>query len=170
MKRREAFKRLGLLTIVGASSVSLLSACINTDKKAAPTIAANTIKPTDNNKSDRDKLIVNRTHQTIVDKANPTKAELKHSPEITFGEQDKQGKTLINVTVGQRGIIHPSKKDHWIDYLTLFINDKQYAHTDYINGGIRAYESYFVSLNKNDKVRVESACNLHGIWTSEIIF
>lgn len=174
MERREAFKKLGILTLVGVSSASLLSACTSAAEKAEP-VAATIAEPTEPEPingwtNDRNKLIINREPQTIVDAANPTKAELKHTPDITFGEQDEQGHTLIKVTIGQQGIIHPSDENHWIDYLTLYINDKQYSHNEYVNGGIRGFETYFASLNTGDKVRVESGCNLHGIWTNEVVF
>ena len=175
MKRREAFKKLGLLTLVGVSSASLLSACTSAAEKTAPAEAAAIPEPKEEEPingwtKERNKLIVNREPQTIADPANPTKAELKHTPDITFGEKDEQGHTLIKVTIGQQGIVHPSKKDHWIDYLTLYINGKQYSHNEYVNGGIRGFETFFATLNNGDKVRVESGCNLHGIWTNEVVF
>lgn len=171
MKRREAFKKIGIV-ILGTSSLTLLNACTNAAEEVAPIVAADTKEhePINGWTNDRNKLIVNREPQTIVDSANPTKAELKHSPEISFGEQDEQGHTFIKVIIGQQGIIHPSEENHWIDYLTLFINDQQYSHNEYVNGGIRGYETYVATLNKGDKVKVESGCNLHGIWTSEVIF
>ena len=175
MKRREAFKKLGLLTIIGASSAGLISACTNSAKEKV----ANEAKPLpqDNKKQaisnwsdERSKLIINREPQKIVDTDNPTKAELKHSPDISFGEQDSKGNTLIKVTIGKDGIIHPATKEHWIDYLSLYINGNQYAHIEYVNGGIRAFDNFFATLNKGDKVKVESGCNLHGIWTSEVVY
>jgi desulfoferrodoxin-like iron-binding protein len=174
MKRREAFKKLGILTLLGAGGVGVLSACTNTAEKTAPVAAATPepkeAEPINGWTSERNKLIINREPQTIVDPENPTKAELKHTPDITFGDADEKGNTMIKVTIGKDGIIHPATAEHWIDYLTLFINDKQYSHNEYVNGGIRGFETFFATLKKGDKVKVESGCNLHGIWTNEVVF
>lgn len=176
MERREVFKKLGILTLVGVSGVSLLSACANSNKEEVLPIAADKNDKSANSNfvnnwnEDRNKLIINREPQKIKDPENPTKVELKHTPDITFGASDEKGHSIVNVTIGKSGIIHPATKEHWIDYMTLFINDVQYAHTEYINGSIRGYETYYATLAKGDKVRVECGCNLHGIWTNEVVF
>ena len=176
MKRREVFKNLGILAIVGGSSFSLLSSCTNDSEKAPAKNQKEEKeekieqKPINGWTKDRSKLIVNRNHQKIADLENPTKLELKHTPDITFGEKDEKGNTLLKVTIGKNGIIHPSTKEHWIDYLRIFVNGKQIAYTEYVNGDIRAYANYFVVLKSGDKVKVEAGCNLHGIWTNEVVF
>ncbi len=54
------------------------------------------------------KLVVNIMDMKIRDPENPTKAELKYSPDIKVGVKDAKGFSLVEVEVGQEGIIHPS--------------------------------------------------------------
>jgi len=173
MKRREVFKNLGVIALVGGSSLSLLSSCTNDSEKAPvknQKAEKDEKKPINGWTSDREKLLINRNPQKIADPTNPTDFELKHTPDITFGDKDEKGNTLLKVTIGKEGIIHPSTKEHWIDYLIIFVNGKQFAYTEYVNGDIRAYANYFVVLKSGDKVKVEAGCNLHGIWTNEVVF
>ncbi len=46
------------------------------------------------------------------DPANPTKGELKHLPDIKIGASDTKGFSLVEVNIGQKGIIHPSTAGH----------------------------------------------------------
>lgn len=167
MERREAFKKMGLLGLVGLSGMALVS-CGNTPKtkieKAAPLAAAVIPKA----KSERELLIIDRNHHKIADPAKPTKAELKHTPDISFGEKDEKGNTLVKITVGKEGIIHPATKEHWVDYLNVYVNNRLVSKTEFSNGGIRGYGYYFLDLKKGDIVKAEAACNLHGIWDSSL--
>ena len=166
MQRREAFKKMGLLGLVGLSGMALIS-CGEDEakvKKAVPLEAAVIPKY----KSERELLITNREHKTFADPANPTKAELKHTPEITFGEKDDKGNTMVNVTVGMKGIIHPSTKEHWIDFIKVYVNNRMVVDSEFANGGIRGFAQFYVALKKGDVVRAEAACNIHGIWENSL--
>lgn len=165
MKRREAFKKIGLFTIIGGSGLAFLSSCKNEESKeviAAPLAALSTPKA----KTEREKLIINRSFNTFADPKNPTKAELKHTPEIILGEKDSLENTLVKITIGQAGIIHPATKQHWVDYIKVFVNDKLVAETEFANGGIRGFGHYYLALNQGDKIIAEAGCNLHGIYES----
>lgn len=168
MKRREAFKKMGLIGLVGISSMSLISCGGDTPKtEVVPTIEATAAVET---KSEREMLIINREIMTIADPDNPTQAELKHTPDITFGEKDTRGHTLVMITIGQEGIIHPAAEDHWNDYLKVFVNDKLVLETEFSNGGIRGFGHYYLALEQGDIVRAEAGCNLHGIWENSVTF
>ena len=164
MQRREAFKKMGLLGLVGLSGMALVS-CANEDKPATKEVyGAERSKP----KSKRDLLITNRERKSYADPENPTKGELKHTPDISLGEKDEKGNTLVKITVGKEGIIHPSTEDHWIDYIKVFVNERMVVDTEFENGGIRGFAYFYVALNKGDKLRAEAACNKHGIYESTI--
>ncbi len=166
MQRREAFKKMGLLGLVGLSGMALVS-CGNEEvktKKVVP-LEAETIPKS---KSKRDLLITNRERKSYADPENPTKGELKHTPDINLGEKDEKGNTLVKITVGKEGIIHPSTEDHWIDYIKVFVNERMVVDTEFENGGIRGFAYFYVALNKGDKLRAEAACNKHGIYESSI--
>ncbi len=165
MKRLEMLKTMGIATIVVTSGIGLLSSCEN---KTAKTVAAVPEKQPE--KSEREKLIVNRQENTFADPENPTKFELKHTPEITFGEADKNGFTQIFITVGSDGIIHPTKNEHWIDFMKVFVNNKEIQNIEFTNGVIRGYNSCYAPLKNTDKVKVIIGCNIHGIWQSEVEF
>jgi superoxide reductase len=169
MKRREAFKKIGIMALVSSGGLSLLASC-SQDKKEITTAAEATVgaEAVPKVKSEREKLIVNRKYNKFKDPNNPTKGELKHTPDIIIGKEDENGFTLITITVGMKNIVHPSTKEHWIDYITLYLNNNQVAHTEFINGGIRGYSTHYLKLNKEDKIRAEAGCNLHGIYDNTI--
>jgi desulfoferrodoxin-like iron-binding protein len=115
-----------------------------------------------------EKLIVNRTKMKIADPAHPTKAELKHTPDITLGSKDAAGYTLVEVTVGKEGIIHPSKPDHWIYEIELYADGKL---VDKVSLEPVISRGYLGSRVKLDGVKALSAvakCNLHGDWESTL--
>jgi desulfoferrodoxin (superoxide reductase-like protein) len=93
---------------------------------------------------------------------------LKHSPDIKLGETDEKGNTAIIVSVGMNGRIHPYTKEHWIDFIKVYVNERLAVDSEITNGGVRAYGHYFLELNPGDKIRVEAACNKHGIWENSI--
>jgi len=170
MKRREAFKKIGIMALVSGGGLSLLASCSQDKKEIATTAAASTkeAEVIPKVKSEREKLIVNRKYNKFKDPKNPTKGELKHTPDIEIGKEDENGFSLITITVGMENIIHPSTKEHWIDYITLYLNNNQVAHTEFINGGIRGYSKYYLKLTKGDILRAEAGCNLHGIYDNTI--
>ncbi len=161
MKRLEMLKTMGIATIAVSSGIGLLSSC---ETKTPETVA------TTPEKSEREKLIVNRNKNTFANPDNPTKFELKHTPEITFGEVDKNGFVQIFITIGSQGIMHPTEENHWIDFLKIFINSKEIQSIEFANGVIRGYNSCIAKLNKGDIVKVIIGCNIHGIWQSEVDF
>ena len=171
MKRREAFKKLGLLSLVGMSGMALMS-CGNDKKEevATATATATAAAVIPKNISERDKLIINRERNTFVDAQNPTKAELKHTPEISFGDADEKGNIMVKITIGQQGIIHPATEGHWIDYLKVFVNDKENIAINFTNGGVRAFGDFYLVLKKGDTVKAESGCNIHGIWENSVVY
>ena len=166
MKRREAFKKLGILSFVGMSGMALVS-CANDKKEKIATAAAAVVA---GNISERDKLIINRERNTFADAQNPTKAELKHTPEISFGDMDEKGNVMVKITIGQQGIIHPATVGHWIDYLKVFVNDKEMIGLNFTNGGVRAFGDFYLALKKGYTVKAESGCNPHGIWENSVVY
>ena len=163
MKRIEMLKTMGIATIAVTTGIGLLSSCeTKTNQVVAPVLEE---QP---EKSEREKLIVNRQNNIFADPANPTKLELKHTPEITFGETDKNGFVQIFITIGSEGIIHPTKKEHWIDFMKVFVNNKEIQNIEFVNGVIRGYNSCFAPLKNGDKVKAVIGCNIHGIWQSEV--
>lgn len=166
MQRREAFKKMSLLGLLGISGMALVS-CAGEDKKVekeVPLEAAVIPKY----KSERELLITNRERKSIADPANPTKGELKHTPEISLGDKDEKGNTLVKITVGMNGIIHPSTKEHWIDFIKVYVNDRLVVDSEFANGGIRGFAQFYVALQKGDVIRAEAACNLHGIYENSL--
>jgi len=147
MKRRDLFKKLS------AASAGILvgGAILNSSESQAQD-------------KTQEKLIINRQKMTFSDPNNPTPHELKHTPQITFGEQDPKGFTKVIITIGQGGIIHPTEENHWIDYMMIYKNDRLVSNLVFENGPIRGYGEHYIKLNKGDDIKVEAGCNLHGIW------
>lgn len=162
MKRRELLKSLGLLSITG-SSVMLIAGCGKSEQDEK--ILENVIEP---EKTEREKLIINRTKMSIQDPNNPNELELKHTPAIEPQEKDERGFTKVNITLGSKGIIHPTESNHWIDYIKLFLDNKHIATTETEIGAAQGYNSFSVKLDGVKTIRAEIGCNLHGIWENTL--
>ena len=96
------------------------------------------------------------------------KGELKHSPQVTIKEKDAKGYTLIEITIGQGGIIHPSTPDHWIDFIELYADEKLVGKSTLEPEISRGAASFAVKLDSVKVLKARSGCNLHGIWTTTV--
>ena len=112
--------------------------------------------------------VVNKNKMKIKDTSNPTKGELKHTPDIKVGDVDKKGYVLVEVTVGQDGIIHPSTKDHWIYNIKLYANGNLVSSVDLEPEISRGYLCARVKKDRLKTLKAEASCNLHGTWEHEI--
>lgn len=115
-----------------------------------------------------EKLIVNKQKMTPKDPANPTDAELKHLPEIKVGAVDAKGYALVEVNIGQKGIIHPSEEKHWIYEIELFGDDKKIASVSLEPVISRGYLAARVNTKEVKKLTAVSKCNLHGEYTASL--
>ena len=146
MKRREAIKLTALATLGMAVSA-----------QACP---SKNLCSTDSDK--------NRTLMAPKDAKNLTKAELKHTPLITLGDKDANGYTLVEITVGQAGIIHPSVNGHWIDFISLYVDKKLVGTTELMAETSRGAAAFRVKLDGASFITANAGCNIHGIWVSTI--
>jgi|FLOH01.1.fsa_nt_gi superoxide reductase len=110
----------------------------------------------------------NRNQMSIKDPKHPTKAELKHTPQITLGKKDANGYTQINITVGQGAIIHPSTSAHWIDFIKLHADDKLVGISELMAEISRGATSFSVKLDGVKNLTATAGCNLHGVWSSTL--
>ena len=110
----------------------------------------------------------NRNVMSMKDPKHPTKGELKHTPQITLGKKDAKGYTLVAITVGQGGIIHPSTKTHWIDFIKLHADDKLVGMSELMAEISRGATSFSVKLDGVKNLTATSGCNLHGVWSSTL--
>jgi len=101
---------------------------------------------------------------------NPTKGELKHTPEIKVGQKDAKGYTLVEITIGQKGIIHPSSEDHWIDFIELRADGKLVDRVLFEPGKAMGYAAFKVKLDGVKTLTAVEGCNKHGIWDYTITF
>lgn len=115
-----------------------------------------------------EKLIVNKQKMQIKDPTNPTEAELKHSPEIKIGTADAQGFALVEVNIGQKGIIHPSVANHWIYEIELQADGKKIASVSLEPLASRGYLATRVNTKEIKTLSAISRCNLHGDYTASI--
>ena len=148
MKRREALK-IGALGLMAAA--------------VTPVMASKNEKDEVNPYGKYREKIYNRNRYT-KDAKNPTKGELKHTPEIKIGKKDAKGYTLVEITIGQEGIIHPSSEAHWIDFIELDADAKLVARTLFEPGKAMGYVAYKVKLDGVKKLTAREGCNKHGIW------
>ncbi|PSM51785.1 desulfoferrodoxin [Campylobacter blaseri] len=139
MKRRDALKALA----ISAVAVSSLSAY-------------------------DEKLIVNKQDMVVKDPKNPTDFEAKHLPAIHIGNKDEKGYTLVEITVGQLGIIHPSEANHWIYKIDLYADDKLVSVVNLEPVISRGYLSARVKLDDVKVLKSTAFCNLHGNFTATL--
>ena len=110
----------------------------------------------------------NRLEMKPKNPAKMEKDELKHSPEITIKDKDAKGYTLVEVTIGKSGIIHPSTPNHWIDFISLAIDGKLIGKSNLEPEISRGFATFAVKLDNAKTLTARAGCNLHGIWTTTI--
>lgn len=110
----------------------------------------------------------NRMEMKPKDATKPTDFELKHLPQITVKDKDANGYTTVEITIGQGGIIHPSTPDHWIDFITLYADDKLVGKSTLEAEISRGVAAFAVKLDTVKTLTSKAGCNLHGIWTATI--
>ncbi|MEA1983439.1 MAG: desulfoferrodoxin family protein [Campylobacterota bacterium] len=111
---------------------------------------------------------MNRMEMKPQNPAKLNKGELKHSPLITLKGKDAKGYTTVEITVGQGGIVHPSTPDHWIDFISLWADDKLVGKSTLEPEISRGIASFAVKLDNVKMLSSKAGCNLHGIWTSTL--
>ncbi len=109
---------------------------------------------------------MNRLEMKPKNPAKMEKGELKHSPQVTIKGKDSKGYTLVEITVGQAGIIHPSTPDHWIDFISLAADGKLVGKSTLEPEISRGVASFAVKLDNVKTLTAKAGCNLHGIWTT----
>jgi len=115
-----------------------------------------------------DEKYFNRMEMKPENPAKLTKAELKHTPQVTLKEKDANGYTAVEITIGQAGIIHPSVQDHWIDFIELYADGKLLGKTVLEPEISRGMTLFAVKLDGVKSLKAKAGCNIHGIWTSEL--
>ena len=111
---------------------------------------------------------MNRMEMKPKDPTKLDKGELKHSPLVTIKDKNAKGYTLIEITIGQGGIIHPSTPDHWIDFIELYADDKLVGKSIMEPEISAGAASFLVKLDNVKVLKARSGCNLHGIWTTTV--
>ena len=155
MKRRKLLKSIGALGVIGLGS-AVLASCNDSKKTSTPT-------------SGKPAITKNRQLMKIKDPAKPTKAELKHTPEISTGDKDAKGFTKVEITVGSKGIIHPAKKDHWIDYIKLYKDGILVGELKIEPGMARGFSGFRVNLDDAKSLKAVIGCNIHGVWENTLL-
>jgi len=115
-----------------------------------------------------EKLIVNTIEMKIKDPSKLTKGELKHTPDIKVGAKDTNGYSLVEINIGQQGIIHPSTANHWIYEIELFADGKKVSSVSLEPETSRGYLAARVDLTNVKVLSATSKCNLHGIYTASV--
>ncbi|MCD6433322.1 MAG: twin-arginine translocation pathway signal protein [Sulfurimonas sp.] len=111
---------------------------------------------------------MNRVEMKPQNPAKLDKGELKHSPQVTIKDKDAKGYTLVEITVGQGGIIHPSTPDHWIDFISLSADGKLVGKSTLEPEISRGVASFALKLDNIKILTAKAGCNLHGIWTTTV--
>lgn len=166
MERRDVLKSIGLLSLSGA--IGMISACSEPEKNKTKEIKETKEDKRDKKTYEENKPGMNRQKMGFKDPENPTKAELKHTPEIAIKESDGNGFTRIDITVGSQGIIHPTKKEHWIDFIKLYLDNDLIGEINFEAGKARGFGSFYVKTDGIKAIKAEIGCNVHGIWENTL--
>ena len=159
-------RRIRLFVISAlVGSIGLLGACTNTEEEIVTN--EDTLQEVEEavvELSVRDKKIVNRQELTFQDAGNPTDFELKHTPQIDILEKDEKGLTEVRISVGQKGIVHPTTDEHWIDFLKFYADDNLIASIEYESGLVGGFATFKINLSEVKNLKAQIGCNIHGIW------
>lgn len=115
-----------------------------------------------------EKLIVNKNNYEFQNPKNPTDYELKHTPDISISDTDENGFALVEITVGQNNIVHPSIDNHWIYKIELFADGKRVGITNLEPTISRGYLASRVQLKGVETLSATACCNLHGNYSASI--
>ncbi len=118
--------------------------------------------------SDKPQSYLNRIEMKPKDPKNMTKGELKHTPSVLIKSRDSKGYSVVEVSVGQANIIHPSTPDHWIDFISLYADGKLVGKNILEAEISRGFSSFAVKLDGVKSITAKAGCNLHGIWSTTI--
>jgi len=100
---------------------------------------------------------------TAKDPANKTLSEKKHVPVIEVPERLTKGVPFpVTVTVGE--VIHPMVKEHYIDYVELFVDGKPAGKATLTPGSNAPKVTFFITLEGSATLKAREFCNLHGLW------
>ena len=100
---------------------------------------------------------------TAKDPANKTLSEQKHVPVIEVPERLTKGVPFpVTITVGE--VIHPMVKEHYIDYVELFVDDKPAGRATLTPGQNAPKVTFFITVEGPATLRAREFCNLHGLW------
>lgn len=158
MQRRKLLKSVGLFGLL-AVLAGVCPGCKNKNESTAATTEKQEMKKPETK---------NRQKMHFKDPANPTKYELKHTPDIIVGDTDAKGFTKVEITVGSKGIIHPATKDHWIDFIELYSDGKLVGRTVIEPGMARGFNAFRIKMDGVKKLKAVIGCNLHGIWENTL--
>ena len=111
---------------------------------------------------------MNRMDMKPQDPSKPNNFELKHMPEIIVKGKDDKGYAMVEIIIGQNGMIHPSTPDHWIDFIELYADDKLVGRNVLEADISRGATAFAVKLEGVKKLTSKAGCNLHGIWTASV--
>ena len=73
---------------------------------------------------------------------------------------------MVEITVGQGEIIHPSTDEHWIYEVSLLADGKEVDMVKLEPTISRGYLGTRVKLDGIKELIAISKCNLHGTWQS----
>ncbi|MCP3176149.1 MAG: class II SORL domain-containing protein [Desulfuromonadales bacterium] len=100
---------------------------------------------------------------TVKDPANKTLLEQKHVPVIEVPESITKGVPFpVTVTVGE--VIHPMTKEHYIDYVELYVDGKRAGKATLTPGQNAPKVTFFIALEGPATLKAREFCNLHGLW------
>ena len=92
-----------------------------------------------------------KKHVPIIESPTTVKANMPFAVKVKIGGID--------------GIEHPNTLSHWINWVSLYAEERLIARIEF---GAELTDGYFVTinvtLNQSATLRAQEFCNLHGVW------
>ncbi|MCL2503380.1 MAG: hypothetical protein FWE94_02035 [Coriobacteriia bacterium] len=97
----------------------------------------------------------------VADIGSASDFEKKHTPHIVCS---RKGAGLhVQIAVGH-GIAHPSQADHFINWISLSIEDAPVARFD-LGAAVAVPDvSVVLDVETGTQITAVGSCNLHGLW------
>jgi superoxide reductase len=102
----------------------------------------------------------------IADLTSASDFEKKHTPHL---EVERSGdKMTVTVAVGY-DVPHPNQPDHHIAWIELYADGAGIARFDLSPVATDPVVSVVVTVDSGTVLRAVQHCNLHGLWSAEVV-
>ncbi len=101
--------------------------------------------------------------QTAADPNKMTELEMKHVPQFALPAEIKKGKKMV-VTINVGKTLHPMEKDHYIEWIALYVDSKLLKQIQLKPGKKPTADFTIKPAGGAQELTAHIHCNKHGLW------